>query len=98
MSKKINNTEKKFTWADLKKVVNRMPADALSRDVTIWTEDERCYTVTNVERLKEDYVDDGDCGCCPKSIMKNGDPEGWKENKDEYGVVYPKGTRIVNAE
>ncbi len=91
--------EKKYTWADLKRMVNRMPDHLLKLQVYIWpTDEERALVVTGIERLTEDYVHDGDVGCCPKSIMKSGDPDDWKENQDEYYLVHPKGTRILNAE
>ena len=91
--------EKDFTWADMKRVVNRMPPDLLKLKVYIWPdEEERALVVTGINRLREDYVYDGDVACCPKSIMKAGDPQDWKEKKDEYYVVHPKGTRIINAE
>ena len=86
-----------FTWGDLKKAVNRIPDQLLKEPVRIWTDDEQCFVISDVERLKEDYVFDGDEGVCPKSIMKSGDPKDWEENKDEYYTVYPKGCRIINA-
>jgi len=89
--------EKLFTWADLKKAVVRIPDELLKEPVRIWTDDEQCYVISDVERLIEDYVFDGDEGVAPRSIMKNSDPENWKEYKDEYYTVYPKGCRIINA-
>jgi hypothetical protein len=91
------NNEKNMTWADLKKIVNKMPESRLKDDVTIWTDTEECFKVADIEILKEDYVFDGDEGCAPKSVMKVADPKDWKENRDEYYTVHQKGTRIINA-
>lgn len=89
--------EKKFTWLDLKRIANRIPANLLKNPVTIWR-DEDGFQIIGVERLKQNYVDDGDCHVCPVSDMKSGDPEYWKENSDDHPVVHPKGTRILIAE
>jgi len=91
------STNNNLTWADLKRIVNKMPESRLKDEVTIWTDDERAYKIDCVEVLKEDYVFDGDEGCAPKSVMKEGDPKDWKENRAEYYTVHPKGTRIINA-
>jgi hypothetical protein len=99
MNKNKPPKQKDFTWADMKRMVNRMPPELLKLKVYIWPNDEEtALVVTGIERLKEDYVHDGDVGCCPKSIIKSGDPIVWEENKDEYYLVHPKGTRIINAE
>ena len=88
---------KNLTWADLKRIANKIPESRLKDEVTIWTDDEQCYKIDAVEVLKEEYVFDGDEGCAPKSVMKNADPKDWKENRDEYYTVHPKGTRIISA-
>jgi hypothetical protein len=95
-------TEKEFTWADLKKAVNRMPADKLKMPVTIWTDDEHCYIVQSVFRLEEDYVDsESGEGCAPKSVMKESIQQSKLDgtySEGDYAVVYPRGTRIIEAD
>lgn len=93
--------EKDFTWADLKKAVNKIPENQLNKRVTIWTDDEQCFHISYVEVLKEDYVHDGVEGCAPRSVLKAGyTKEEWKEAKefDSHYTVHEKGTRIINAE
>lgn len=94
MSKK----DEKFTWADLKKIVNKMPASALKREVVGWKE-ESGVVVTGVMILKEDYLYDGDEGCAPRSTLQDAIAEAKKDGwEDEYHVVHPKGTRILDVE
>lgn len=88
---------KNLTWADLKRIVNKIPESRLQDEVTIWGDDEQVFMIDNVQVLNEDYVDDGCCNCVPRSIMRKADQEYWKENKEDHPVVYPKGTRIINA-
>lgn len=92
--------KRKFTWAALKKAVNKVPDHMLKNEVIIWTDDEeKAHTVICVETLKEDYVFDGDEGCAPKSIMKEAIAEAKKTgDEDEYFVIHQKGTRIIWAE
>ncbi len=98
----LNNVaEKEFTWADLKKIVNKMPENQLAKGVTIWTDKEQCFHITYVDILKEDYVSDGVDGCIGRSILKGTmTKEEWKEAKefDSHYTVHEKGTRIINAE
>lgn len=90
--------EKVFTWADLKRAVNKMPENRLKDPVVIWNDDETCYQVTDVEVLNEDYRHDGDEGVIPNSVMKENYDDYKQGIKDgDYNVVYPKGTRIINA-
>jgi hypothetical protein len=89
---------KSLTWAQLKKAANKVPEKLLQNEVVIWTDDERAYKISDIEILKEDYLFDGDEGCAPRSILKEGDPEDFKENEEDYYLIHPKGTRIINAE
>lgn len=88
------STYKKFTWYDLKRVIDKMPEARLKDEVRGW-KDEDGVTITGVEILKEDYHDDGDIGTWPKSIMLEnlGD-----DDEEDYPLVFPKGTRILNVE
>lgn len=92
--------DKKFTWAQLKKIVNAIPDKHLNKEVVVWKEDDDGGgLITNVEILKEDYLFSGDEGCCPKSQMKDAIKEEKKEFPDtasEYEVVHEKGTRILH--
>lgn len=90
-------TEKKFTWADLKRIVNKIPAARLKDSVIIW-EDERGATVTRVRILEEDYHEDGDTGTWPKSIMKSEIKGSTDYTADDFPRVFKKGTRIIEAE
>lgn len=86
---------KNMTWAQLKRIVNKIPISLLKEEVTIWTDYEQRYKIDNVQVLKEDYIFDGDENSIPRSIFKKADPEFYKESKND--VTYPKGTRIINA-
>lgn len=92
--------DKKFTWADLKKAVNKIPEKNLKKEVIVWNiSDESAMTITDVEILKEDYLFDGDEGCAPKSVMKEAIAEAKRDGlEDEYPVVHIKGTRVLNGE
>jgi len=95
----MKNTEKKFTWADLKKAVNKIPEKHLQKQVIIWTEDESAYLVTSVDILNERHVYDGDEGCAPISIMKESIAEAKSAGLDnEYYTIHERGTRILYAE
>jgi hypothetical protein len=86
--------DKKFTWRDLHRAASKIPAHLWNEPVVIWTEDEKAYTVADVEVLKEDHHFDGDEGCAPKSVLK----ESIAEDPDEYRLIYKKGTRILYAQ
>jgi len=94
-------TSEKFTWNDLKAIIDSMPAELMNEQVVIWHEDDDApmpgMKVTGFEILDEDYVFDGDEGVAPLSVMKDGDPEGWQEYKEDCPVIYPKGSRILNG-
>lgn len=86
-------SDKLFTWADLKKAVNKMPEAELKKGVRVWGVD-RAFSIDGVKVLKEDYLDDGDSGSIPRSeAKKNYSPTEYNEYKNE--VNYPKGTRIL---
>jgi hypothetical protein len=87
----------KFTWRDMKRVVNKMPESRLDDQVVIWDmeSDGRALKVEQVEILKEDYHDDGDVGTWKKSDMRAGLDA--TDSEDSFPVIYPKGTRIINA-
>lgn len=90
--------DKKFTWADLKRRANRIPKERLQDEVVIWTDDEKAYRVSDVERLTEDYLFDGDEGCAPKSAMKDCIEDAKQTgDEDEYYLIHPKGRRILYA-
>jgi hypothetical protein len=85
-------TDKKFTWADLKKIVNKLPAHLLKSPVIGWHEDsEAGIKIVYTEKLKEHYVFDGDEGCAPINLMKKEDDY---DPEDNY-IVHPKGTIIL---
>ena len=86
---------KNLTWGDLKKIINKMPDSRLKDEITIWADDENCYKVDGVEVLKEDYVFDGDEGCCPRSVAKGFGANEYALLKHE--IAHHKGTRIINA-
>lgn len=93
--------KRKFTWAALKRIANRIPEDRLKDEVIIWTDDERALVVSCVETLKEDYLFDGDEACAPKSVMKEVIDEEKKQgtyDEGDFPVVHPKGRRILYAE
>lgn len=97
---KTKETKKKFTWADFKKAVNKIPEKNLNQEVVIWTEDERCYTVDSLFICPEDFLFDGDEGCCPRSEMKDAIKEekrDYPDTESEYYVVHRKGTRIIQT-
>lgn len=103
MAKKAKTRkDKKFTWADMKRIVNRIPPEILKQEIVIWPEDEeRGLKINCIEILKEDYVHDGDNATAPKSIMKESmTKEEWDEAQEdgEYYLIFPKGMRIINAE
>lgn len=56
--------KEKFTWQNLKDVVNTLNEEQLKNEV-IWWGDERGGKIVYVEILNDDYVDDGDCGVMP---------------------------------
>jgi hypothetical protein len=89
-------SDKKFTWSDLKQLVNSMPESHLRNPVTIWQEDEEAgHVVTGAKVLEENYRYDGDEGCAPESVMKE-TYDDYEENKDvEYGIVHPAGMPIL---
>lgn len=89
----MKKKDKVFTWADLKKIVNKMPAKLLKGEVRWWGE-EKGGTVQYVHILEEDYHDDGDVGTMPKSIML----ENLEPGEDEYDLVFEKGTHILNVD
>lgn len=96
----MKKEEKEFTWADLKRIVNRMPKKHLSKPVVIW-EGDSALRVEGVEVLKQDYLYDGDEGCCPRSEMKDVLEENKQlseEDQTDFYVVHEKGTRILYAE
>lgn len=84
----------KLTWAELKKIVNEMPEDLLQNQVYAWNANDaepQGLPIEGVQKLEEDYVYDGDEGCCPKSeFAKNGGYDA-----DENYVVHPAGTTIL---
>jgi hypothetical protein len=81
----------------MKRVVNKMPESRLDDQVVIWDmeSDGRALKVEQVEILKEDYHDDGDVGTWKKSDMRAGLDA--TDSEDSFPVIYPKGTRIINA-
>ena len=81
---------KKFTWADLKKVVNELPEDMLWRDVRWWGE-ERGGTVKSVSLLDEVYVQN-DEGFEPMSAHEG--------SEDSYyeGSELPAGYPILTVD
>jgi hypothetical protein len=90
-------TKKTFTWADLKKVTNRVPKSLLHNPVIIWAEDgEKAFVAAGVEILKEDHLYDGDEGCAPKSVLKESIADAkLTGDEDEYYLIHQKGTRII---
>ena len=93
--------EKKFTWANLKRIANRIPDNRLKDEVVIWTDDEKGYVVKGVEVLKEDYLFDGDEASAPRSVMRDiikEEKQAGTYEDGEYPVVHPKGRRILYAE
>ncbi len=103
MGKKKKTQVVKFTWADMKRIVNRIPDNILKEQIIIWPDDndEKGYKISCIEVLKEEYVHDGDAAACPKSIMKNSiSKDEWDEGvKDgDYYTIFPKGMRIIIAE
>jgi hypothetical protein len=86
--------DKKFTWYDLKRVIDKMPLSRLRDEVRVWADEQGGY-VSGVEILKEDYHDDGDVGTMPKSVMLEnlGD-----DDPEDYPLIFPKGTRILSVE
>lgn len=91
--------KKKITWMDLKKAIDKMPKELLKNEVCIWGE-ESGTKILCLEKLKEDYVFDGDEGCAPLSDIKNSynTKEEWEEWEDEHRVIHPKGTVIICVE
>lgn len=93
--------KEKFTWADLKRIANKVPESRLKDEVVIWTDEERGLLVHNVEILSEDYLFDGDEATAPRSVMKEIIDEEKRNGTyvdGEYYVVHPKGRRILYAE
>lgn len=95
--------EKEFTWADLKRLANKIPASQLKTPVIIWAgeEWEAGFKVTDFQILKEDHFFDGDQGCAPKSALKELIEENERLPEDErtdYYLAHKKGTRIIHAE
>lgn len=88
----IKNPEgPKFTWNDLKKIVNGMSQEKLTKAIIGWPEgDEGGISITGVNELDEDHVFDGDEHSIPKSIAE----------KDEYDpeinyVIHEKGDFLL---
>ena len=95
--------KKTLTWAEMKKIVNRIPKDRLKDEVIIWTDrddDASAFRVRSVDRLEEDYLS-GEEGCIPRSVvnsLKKDDPEQWEDEFKDAHIVHQKGKRIIYAE
>ncbi len=89
--KTINMEQKeKFTWADLKKFVNELPEQELSKEV-IWWGEERGGNINFAECLAEDYVIT-DYGSEPLSVQEE------PEDGEEWEIAYKKGTPILHTD
>lgn len=74
---------KKLTWGELKKFVNELPEDELTKDV-IWWGDDRGGVMDSVYRLDEDYIN-----------MDYGyEPISGYENEEEYAEELENNERI----
>lgn len=81
---------KKFTWQELKDIVNSLDEEQLKNAVTWWG-DERGGRIEAVEILNEDYVDDQDGHSMPISE--------WESETDEKTeIIFKKGTPILWSE
>lgn len=95
--------KKTMTWAEMKKIVNRIPKNRLKDEVIIWTDrddDASAFRVRSVDRLDEDYFS-GEEGCVPRSVvneLKRDDPEQWEDEFADSTIVHHKGKRIIYAE
>jgi hypothetical protein len=78
---------KKFTWGDLKSIINELPTSELEKQVVWWGE-EVGGTINKVLILDEDYVAT-DYGCEPASVQE------YEEGDEEYPIAYEKGTPIL---
>lgn len=82
--------DKKYTWGDLKKFVNKLPPQELKKAVRWWGE-ERGGEVKFADRLEEDYVRT-DEGCEPASVQD------YEEGDEHYPIIFSKGTPIISVD
>lgn len=92
--------QKRFTWKDLKKIVNAIPDNRLKDDVIIWTDrddDASGFRVKEAFPLEENYVK-GEEGCFPQSELK--DMKRFDDDFDpkDHPVLHKKGKMIIYAE
>lgn len=97
----MDSENTKFTFRDLKRIINKMPESRLGDNVVVW-EDEKAIHIEGVLILEENYVSDGDVAVCPISIIRENiayDKKYGRYDPDYYDLttIYPKGTRILQA-
>jgi len=76
-----------MTYADLKAQLDALSPDQLAMDV-VWSGDERGGTITSLWIADEDWIDNGDGDCEPRSVVA-------EEHPDVAAVatpIIPKGT------
>jgi hypothetical protein len=81
---------KKFTWGELKKFINKLPAKELKKEVVWWGEEEG-GKISSAYQLDEDYVAT-DYGCEPASVQE------YDDGDEPYEVAYKEGTPILSAD
>ncbi len=85
----------KYTWADLKKLIDKLEPAQLKQEIRWWGE-ERGGKIINVSKLKEDHTDIGD-NWEPVSDYKG--EKGWDDKPldlyDGSSNILPKGTPII---
>jgi hypothetical protein len=86
------SNDTKFTWGDLKKVINKLPEEELNKEVIVWNEESGCR-ITEVEILNEDYYQDEEC-CIPESELKHILKEEG-ETMDTHPLVLKKGSAVL---
>jgi hypothetical protein len=86
--------QKEITWAELEEAIKNMPASLKQNPVTLWGF-ESATTVDELHVCHEDYIHDGDEGCCTKSEFIEADPDSY--DPDEHVVVFPKGSLILSV-
>jgi len=73
--------KERFTWYDLKKFCNDLPAGVLGQEVIAWGE-EKGAVLKGIEVLEDDFFNPSGEGLEPVSHYRK-HPEDWEEVKDE---------------
>lgn len=83
------------TWADLKAAIENLTEEQLNKPIYLWGVESGDKLEFDI--LDEDYLEDGDEGCAPKSIIEE-NMSGETVDMTDYPLVHSKGTIILQTD